>query len=161
MTTSPNPTSLQQLQPSTTTQIVRPEPKWMHIPHYFSKTSMNRVFIDPQGVGHWNSMVWEPPCELLDCETHYLLKFEVPGIDKKSLSLQYNNNWVTVAGTKTMPIDEGEFCFTEVLYGQFRREVPVPVDSSKDGIKAYYNEGILYVKLLKISTNTWVDVEIS
>ncbi|KAL7719217.1 Heat shock protein [Entamoeba marina] len=161
MSESPQSTSLQHIPPGKNTQqLAKPEPKWAHLSHYLSKTSANKVFVDPSGIGHWNSMIWEPPCELLDCSTHYLLKFEVPGIDKKTLSLQYSNNWVIVSGSKNMPIDEGEFCFTEILYGQFRREVPVPVDASKDGIKAYYNEGILYVKLHKVSPNSWVNVEI-
>ncbi|BFU21402.1 heat shock protein, Hsp20 family protein [Entamoeba histolytica HM-3:IMSS] len=153
--------SLEAIPPSQNNQqLAKPEPKWIHLSRYLSKTSQNRVFVDPSGVGHFNSMTWEPPCELLDCGTNYLLKFEVPGIDKKSLSLQYSNNWVIVSGNKNMPIDEGDFCFTEILYGQFRREVPVPVDASKDGIKAYYQEGILYVKLLKVSNSNWVNVEI-
>ncbi|ELP87381.1 small heat shock protein C4, putative [Entamoeba invadens IP1] len=154
-TPSPQPYATESSQ-----QIMKPQPKWFHLYKYLSSTSNNKVFIDPNGVGHFNSMTWEPPCELLDSGKTYLLKFEIPGIDKKTLSLQFNNNWITVAGNKEMPKQEGDFCFTEILYGQFRREVPVPIDASKDGIKAFYNEGILYVKLQKLSESEWVNVEI-
>ena len=133
----------------------------MNYAKYFTQQQQNnKVFVDASGVGHFNSMIWEPPCELLDCKTYYLLKFEVPGIDKKSINLQYSNNWIILSGNKIMPSDEGDFCFTEILYGQFKREVPVPMDASQDGIKAQYNEGILFVKLNKISDNSWINLEI-
>lgn len=155
------PANLEAITPENNTQqLARPEPKWIHLSRYLSKAASNKLFMDASGIGHFNSMKWEPPCELLDCGKTYLLKFEVPGIDKKTISLQYSNNWVIVTGNKMMPSEEGDFCFTELLYGQFRREVPVPVDASKDGIKAYYNEGILYVRLQKVSTSSWVNVDI-
>ena len=141
-------------------QLARREVKRHDYAKFFSRSTQNKkVFVDQNGVGHFNSMEWEPPCELLDLKTHYLLKFEVPGIDKKSISLQYSNNWIILSGNKIMP-EDGDFCFTEVLYGQFKREVPVPMDASQDGIKASYNEGILFVKLMKISESSWINVEI-
>ena len=141
-------------------QLTRREIKRQDYAKFFQRSTQNKkVFVDQHGVGHFNSKEWEPPCELLDCKTHYLLKFEVPGIDKKSINLQYNNNWVILSGNKELPTD-GDFRFTEIFYGKFRREVPVPMDVTQTGISASYSDGILYVKLMKITNTTWINVEI-
>ena len=155
------PTDLDPIHPENNSQqLARREVKRNDYAKFFSRSTQNKkVFVDQNGVGHFNSMEWQPPCELLDCETHYLLKFEVPGIDKKSINLQYANNWIILSGNKELPND-GDYCFTEIFYGKFKREVPVPVDASQNGIQASYSDGILIVKLMKVLNNTWINVEI-
>ena len=140
------------------TQLIKPYMKWNPIQSHPMKCPNERVFIDQDGIGHFQSILWEPLSELLDCGNHYLLRFELPGVDKQSLSLQYLNNWIIVSGNKQMPTTRGTFCFTEIIYGQFKREIPVPLDSSKDGIQAKFQNGYLTISLNKINTNDWIDV---
>ena len=143
------------------TQLIKPYMKWNPIHSHPMKCPNERVFMDQDGIGHFQSILWEPLSELLDCGNHYLLRFELPGVDKNSLSLQYNNNWIILTGIKEYVSLTGHFCYTECHYGQFKKEIPVPSDVSKDGINATFENGILSVQLHKINSTEWITVQIS
>ncbi|KAL7713182.1 Small heat shock protein C4 [Entamoeba marina] len=117
-----------------------------------------RIFIDPRGTGHWAPETWEPPCELLEGKTAYLLRMEIPGVDKKSLNVKYANNWIVISGSRLL---EGKLEFTEFLYGTFRREIPLPTDVEGEKIKAKYQDGILVLAIPKTSPLGWVKVDIA
>ncbi|BFU24293.1 heat shock protein, Hsp20 family protein [Entamoeba histolytica HM-1:IMSS-B] len=134
--------------------LVRPTP----FNPFIQQQRNQKIFVDGKGTGHWAPEIWEPPCELLEAEQIYLLKLEVPGIDKKTLSVKYANNWVVITGTRQV---EGKIEFTEFLYGTFRREIPLPTDVDGEKIKAKYQDGILAVVIPKKSPMGWVKVDIN
>jgi len=101
-----------------------------------------RIFMDGKGTGHWQPEIWEPPCELLETTNGYVLKAELPGIDKKTLNVKYANNWLVISGYK--PVDEN-IQYTELLYGNFKKEIPLPTDVDGTKIQAKYQEGILII----------------
>ena len=141
-------------------QLIKTYSKWNPLHSKPIHCNHEKVFIDTEGIGHFDSRIWEPASELLDCGMHYLLRFDLSGVKKNTLTVQYNNNWVIVSGNKDLPITNGYLCYTEFYYGQFKKEVPVPIDVSKDVIQATITDGILTVQLNKINPEEWIDVQI-
>ncbi|ELP84249.1 small heat-shock protein, putative [Entamoeba invadens IP1] len=125
---------------------------------YIDFKKNQRIFVDPTGTGHWEPEVWEPPCELLEQPTGYKLKMEIPGVDKKSLSVKYANNWIVICGSRQL---EGKLEFTEFLYGNFRREIPLPADVDGAKLKAQYHDGTLIVNIPRASPMGWVKVDVN
>ena len=147
-----------------TTSIVKSKPRYIPFRYNHNNNPQNkRIFVDSYGEAHWNPQCWEPKCELMDCGNNYIMKFELPGVDKSTISLQYCNNWLVVKGNKSFKEIDSEIndlCYTEICYGDFKREVPVPEDVNKEGISAKYLEGVLYIQLEKTKTKSWISVDI-
>ena len=126
------------------------------VPPCFFPPADPRIFVDPRGTGFWAPEAWEPPCELLDRKTTYLFRMELPGVDKKTLSIKYANGWLSVRGER--PYDE-RTVHTEFLCGAFNRNIPLPNDCDTSKIKASFKDGLLTVVLPK-STPGWVVVDV-
>jgi len=69
---------------------------------------------------------------------------ELPGIDKKDLSIQAKDNTIRIAGRKNVEHPEGVSAHRrERLWGVFDRTLSVPMQIDPDGIRAEYNHGLL------------------
>ena len=79
------------------------------------------------------------------------LELELPGMDKKDLSVEVHNNRVVVSGEKhsSATRHEGSLVVTERAYGSFQRVIPMPCEVTSKGTKAVYKNGVLSVTVPK------------
>lgn len=86
-----------------------------------------------------------PPVNLYDNGTAFLLRTEVPGIERESIELTVKGDQLTLSGERKLPaaVAKAAYHRRERSGGQFRRVVtlPQPVDSEK--ITATYKNGVL------------------
>ena len=83
-------------------------------------------------------------------ETKYLLEVELPGYDKKDISISLEEGYLTISATKLSESeDKSNYVMKERFEGTSTRTYYVG-DINKDGIEATYNDGILLVDLPKI-----------
>ena len=87
------------------------------------------------------------PVNVIQNETGYYLEFAVPGFDKTDLTLNWENNVLTVAGTKTETLNEKNYTKREFSLPSFERTFVLPENIIVDGISAEWKNGILYVTL--------------
>lgn len=94
-----------------------------------------------------------PTVDLAEHAADYVVKVDLPGIDKDNISITVNNDLLTIQGvrqseTETKDEDNGIFK-QERSYGSFARSLrlPGPVDDSR--IAADYKNGVLTIKLPK------------
>ncbi|MDN5951640.1 MAG: Hsp20/alpha crystallin family protein, partial [Loigolactobacillus coryniformis] len=88
---------------------------------------------------------------------------DLPGVDKKDLKIDYQNNILTVSAKNEQNTDErdenDQLVHRERRYGQFSRQYQLPnVDQAK--ITAKYNDGVLTITLPKSAEATKHQIEI-
>lgn len=79
-------------------------------------------------------------------------QFEVylfaPGVDPKKLELSIQQNLLTVAGEREVPVNEtATYYRRERFGGEFRRVVTLPEDADPDRVDARYRDGVLQISV--------------
>ena len=70
------------------------------------------------------------------------------GADPKSIDVSIQQNLLTVAGSRRVPVkDEAEYYRRERYDGEFRRVIALPDDVDPNRVDARYRDGVLQVTL--------------
>ena len=91
------------------------------------------------------------PLDLFETDSNFVLRADVPGVDKEQLDITLEENRLTISGSRTLPEDEASRSFLrERGTRDFKRsfELPSPVDP--DGVAARLTNGVLEVMVPKI-----------
>jgi len=117
--------------------------------------SFNRIFgsvftpaIANDENGGW---VWRPAVDIYEEENGIALKAELPGIDKKNISIDVKDRVLTLKGERAAENEtEGRnFYRRERTYGEFQRVFTLPEGVNADDIKADFKDGVLKVHIPK------------
>jgi len=117
---------------------------------------MNRLFEDAAGRG-WrgheatSTTTWSPVVDIFETANEIFVKAEIPGVDKKDVSLHLENNVLTLKGERRFEKEtkEENYHRIERAYGAFSRAFAIPVTVDDDNIRAEYRDGILTIALPK------------
>jgi HSP20 family protein len=93
-----------------------------------------------------------PPMDVKECENEYVIKTEMPGINKENIGITLENGVLTITGeTQTeKEVKEGERVLRqERRYGKYVRSVRLGTQIDEKGIKANYKDGVLELTLPK------------
>ena len=101
-----------------------------------------------------SSNTWRPPTDLMEREDAYLILVEVAGMRGAEFSVTYEEQIITIQGSRAESQQRQAYHRMEIDYGEFVSQVrlPSPVDSSK--IEAVYRDGFLRVVLPKKGSRT-------
>ena len=117
---------------------------------------LNRLFDDPffsigrmadeNGLGSWN-----PAVDLYEKDDHYMIKAELPGVDKKDINIDLKDRLLTLSGERSHDneVKEENYYRKERSYGRFQRAFRLPADVDSDKIKAEFKDGLLQVEVPK------------
>ncbi|MGC2367960.1 MAG: Hsp20/alpha crystallin family protein [Candidatus Sulfotelmatobacter sp.] len=109
---------------------------------------MNRVFAQP-GVtrGAVSNPVWVPPIEVAYRDGNLVVSAELPGLDDEDITVTIRDNAIVIAGERQVEDEENEGGIqrTELRYGQFYREIPLPDGANADQARAEFNDGVLQI----------------
>lgn len=95
-----------------------------------------------------NSKTLAPSMDLIQKDSEYQLKVDLPGFDEKDVSIEFENDILTIKGKREEESKEdgGAYVMRERRIGQFERSFRIRnVDSEK--IAAKYASGVLTVTL--------------
>jgi HSP20 family protein len=108
---------------------------------------------DPTSAGPPSSgdLMLTPPVELKDAPDHYELALELPGLERKDITVEFASGVLSVAGEKRTQSEEqsGNCLISERSYGTFRRRFGLPQDVDPERIAARYRHGVLTVTIGK------------
>jgi len=92
-----------------------------------------------------------PAVNIREDEKRFILDLAVPGIDKKDLKLEIDEDMVTISSESKSEKEENNDGFKrrEFSYSSFCRSFYIPDNVNKDKIAANYKDGILTVELPK------------
>ena len=94
-----------------------------------------------------------PPVSLEEGKNELSLTIELPGVNESDLSIDLENNVLTITGEKVEISTEGEeevrHHLLERRYGAFKRRFQLPRSVQTDGISAHFENGLLTLTLPK------------
>jgi HSP20 family protein len=96
---------------------------------------------------------FSPSLQIVNNENEYLTSVELPGLEEKDVEISIDeDNVLTIKGEKKQEYKEekNNYYVSEISYGAFRREIPLPQDIEKDNIEALFSKGILAIKIPKV-----------
>lgn len=90
-------------------------------------------------------------CDIYEKEGMYHIEADVPGMDKKDISVECNNGYLTITATKEEvkeEKDDKKFIKKERFYGKVSRKFYVG-NVEEDGIQASFKDGVLSIDIPK------------
>lgn len=86
--------------------------------------------------------------DVIEKENSYIVEAELPGFEKENVSIEYDNNYLTISANKEWEAEakEGSFIRRERKCGEFRRSFFIEGVIASD-INASFKNGVLTVEL--------------
>ena len=117
---------------------------------------MNRLFNDTDfRPSLWNEDVamtnWNPVVDIYDEDNKIVIKAELPGMDKKDISIDLKDRVLTLKGERSSEneVKEDKYYRRERTFGKFERSFTMPVGLDPEKIKADYKDGLLKIEVNK------------
>ena len=94
-----------------------------------------------------------PSVDILDREEDFLIKAELPGVEKKDIKISIVNNMLTLEASmdKEEKEEKGEYYRREICSGMFRRTIDLPEPVKEEEAKATFKNGILELVVPKVA----------
>ncbi len=94
---------------------------------------------------------WTPSIDVIETEDSIKLKAELAGMDPSDISIEVQDNVLTVSGERRFQeeVKEDKYYRIERRYGSFSRSIALPQTVNEDGIVAKYENGVLEVSVPK------------
>jgi len=92
-----------------------------------------------------------PSMDLVETETHYVLKADLPGLSEEDVAIEVADNVLTVTGERKSEHEEKKDGYRRVerSFGSFRRALRLPEGVDADAISARFDKGVLEVSVPK------------
>ncbi len=94
---------------------------------------------------------WRPSVDISETKRDYLIKAELPEVEKEDVHVSVENGLLTITGErKYLKEDETETQHrVESMYGRFSRSFTLPSDTDEAKISAKSKNGVLTVRIPK------------
>ncbi len=91
-------------------------------------------------------------CDIYEKEGIYHIEADIPGLDKKDISIECNNGYITIKATKEKEeqTEEKNIIRQERFYGTMERKFYVG-DVDEENIEAEFKDGVLKIAIPKIN----------
>ena len=102
-------------------------------------------------------------CDIYEKDGLYNIEMDIPGFDKKDITIENNDNYLTITAEKKEEEKEEEknYIRRERAYGKYQRSFYIG-DLDSDNIKANFKDGILRITIPKkeeIETKKVIEIE--
>jgi len=94
---------------------------------------------------------WAPLVDIAEDEHGYLIKAELPEIEKEAIKLTVENGALVLAGERKLEQEEKtkKYHRIERAYGSFVRSFGLPDDADPQKVSAEFKDGVLKVHIAK------------
>ena len=108
------------------------------------------------------SAVWAPRTDLSETDDAFRIRLDVPGMQKDDITINLQNNTLTVSGERSSGrTEEGEeYVRVERAFGNFHRTFTLPDAVDPKHVEASYDEGVLTINVPKTEESTRRQIEI-
>jgi len=99
---------------------------------------------------------WTPSADISETKKEFLIKAELPGVEKSDIHVSINNGMLTLEGEHKRHKEEDDETFHRVenFYGKFSRMFAMPENVDEAKIRAECKDGVLKVHLPKTKQTT-------
>jgi HSP20 family protein len=120
------------------------------------QNEMNRLFTTffdtpTGGNGESAGRRWIPAMDLVETDDHFVLKADLPGLSEGDVSIELEDNVLTVSGERKAEHEDKREGYVRVerAYGAFRRSLTLPEGVDPEGVAASFDKGVLEVRIPK------------
>ncbi len=94
---------------------------------------------------------WLPATDLIESETHYVLRADLPGVSEDDISIELDHDVLTISGERKAETREQTRGYVRVerATGSFRRSLRLPTGVDAEAITAGFDRGVLEVSVPK------------
>jgi HSP20 family protein len=94
---------------------------------------------------------WAPTVDISEDDKEYLIKAEVPEVDKKDVKVTVQDGVLTVQGERKKETEQKDKRFHRIerSYGTFVRSFTLPENAAEANIQAEFKDGMLLIHLPK------------
>ncbi|HKN37127.1 MAG TPA: Hsp20/alpha crystallin family protein [Terriglobales bacterium] len=116
---------------------------------------MNRLFDDAGRTWRTDEPAattsWSPSVDIFETEGEIVVKAELPGMDRKDIQLNLENNVLSLRGERKFQKEtkDDNYHRIERSYGVFSRAFSIPATVDEERIRADYKDGVLKIVLPK------------
>lgn len=111
-----------------------------------------------QNMSRGEGFDYMPALDIQKTQDAYIVKSDLPGLQKDKINLTVQNNILTIEGTRETSSEKQDeksgFFAQERSYGSFARSVPLPGPVDETKINAQYKDGVLVITLPKIQDSS-------
>jgi HSP20 family protein len=97
--------------------------------------------------------VWVPAIDLIEKKDAYVVRAELPGVERSNIDITFEKNILTISGQKSALIEakdeELRVFAAERVSGSFSRSLRMPEYIDGDKISADYKDGLLTITIPK------------
>jgi HSP20 family protein len=119
------------------------------------QNEMNRLFntvVDAPGASaNANLRRWMPAMDLVEDDDAFVLRADLPGMREEDVSIEFEDNVLTLAGERRSEHEERKEGFHRVerAFGSFSRTLTLPQGVDPESITASFDNGVLEVRVPK------------
>ncbi len=97
------------------------------------------------------SFGWEPPMDVFDTETEFVVIMDIAGMVRKDISVFTDGHVLRISGVRKdiIPVGKKQFHSLEIQVGPFQRLIGIPVSVVGDSLSTHYSNGLLECRLKK------------
>ena len=117
--------------------------------------TLNRALDDAftNSVNSETARVWVPAIDLIEKKDAYVVRAELPGVERSDIDITFEKNILTIGGQKATTIEakdeELRVFAAERVSGSFSRSLRMPDHIDGDKISADYKDGLLTITVPK------------
>jgi HSP20 family protein len=125
---------------------------------YETPTTLSNLFDNFVGPGFFDawdrdiSLATYPRVDIVEDKDTYRISADLPGLDKKDISVEIKNGVLAISGEKKeekTDRDKNHYYHFERRFGSFRREFALPDHVDGEHVDARYANGVLELTLKK------------
>jgi len=95
---------------------------------------------------------WSPSVDVSETDNEFLIKVELPGVDKQDVKVSIHEGVLTIQGERKLEREEKnkKYHRVEREYGRFARSFVLPENVDETSVSAGHKDGLLNVTLGKV-----------
>jgi HSP20 family protein len=119
------------------------------------QAEMNRLFntvLEPgPGNGGTTGRRWTPAMDLVETDTEFLLRADLPGMSEDQVSIEVEDQTLTISGERKSEheVSREGYHRVERSFGAFARSLTLPKGVDPEAVSARFDKGVLEVHIPK------------
>ena len=119
------------------------------------RDELDRLFTDMMPVRENDegaTSLWAPRIDLAETEDEFVVRVDLPGVEKKDVEITLNDGRLVVRGTRKSEkkTKDESMVRMEREYGEFFRSLVLPHSIAEDAVAAGFKDGVLTVRVPKL-----------
>lgn len=106
---------------------------------------------------------WTPSVDISETDTAYVIKGEIPGVNKEDVKINIEAGMITIRGERKQEKEEKDKKFHRIerSYGSFMRSFRLPDNVDETAVKAEFKDGMINVTLPKSAKTKAKSIDVS